>query len=178
MKKHHMPESHGGHPNVVPLIDVIMCLIVFFMLVAKIGVDTGGDKSIAIPASVLGTEIKDMGNTLTINVQPIPNANDPFVTAMVKGKREELKIVEPATKRRPLLESLKFFRFGNDLKKGGSGPGADNEDFKVIIRGDGNMDYRYLEPVLITCAEAEVKNVNFVTSKVEQEAPAPVAVAE
>ena len=44
MGKHHMPESHAAHPNVTPLIDVVMCLIIFFMLVAKIGVSTGAEK--------------------------------------------------------------------------------------------------------------------------------------
>ena len=38
--------------NVTPLIDVVMCLIIFFMLVAKIGVDTGADQRISIPASL------------------------------------------------------------------------------------------------------------------------------
>ena len=41
----------------------------------------------------------------------------------------------------------------------------DNPDFKVIIRGEKEMSYRFLEPVLITCMEANVKNVAFNTSK-------------
>ena len=39
MAKHHIPDSHSAHPNVTPLIDIIMCLIIFFMLVAKIGAE-------------------------------------------------------------------------------------------------------------------------------------------
>jgi hypothetical protein len=60
MSKRHIPESHAAHPNVTPLIDVVMVLIVFFMLVAKIGVSTGADEKIKIPASILGIDIKDM----------------------------------------------------------------------------------------------------------------------
>ena len=67
MSKRHIPESHTAHPNVTPLIDIIMCLIIFFMLVAKIGVDTGAQK-IDIPTTILGTKIKDMGNTLVLNI--------------------------------------------------------------------------------------------------------------
>jgi biopolymer transport protein ExbD len=33
-----MPAAHATHPNVTPLIDIVMCLIIFYMLVAKIGV--------------------------------------------------------------------------------------------------------------------------------------------
>ena len=40
-----------------------------------------------------------------------------------------------------------------------------NPDFKVIIRADKEMGYRYLEPVLEACMLAKVKNVNFNTSK-------------
>ena len=63
-----MPPMKEGGVNVTPLIDIIMCMIVFFMLVAKIGIDTGADKSITLPASFIGNDIKDLGNTLTLNV--------------------------------------------------------------------------------------------------------------
>ena len=65
-----MPEIKEGNVNVTPLIDIVMCLIIFFMLVAKIGVDTGADRRITIPESLQGLDIGDMGNTLTLNVQP------------------------------------------------------------------------------------------------------------
>ena len=41
MRRHKMPDAHADHPNVTPLIDVVMCLFIFYMLVAKIGVNTG-----------------------------------------------------------------------------------------------------------------------------------------
>ena len=39
-----MPEVKEGNINVTPLIDIVMCLIIFFMLVAKIGVSTGASR--------------------------------------------------------------------------------------------------------------------------------------
>ena len=48
-----------GTVNVTPLIDVVMVMIVFFMLVAKIGIETS-DRTVAIPATILGTDIKNM----------------------------------------------------------------------------------------------------------------------
>src|ERR1043165_4524726 len=104
MRRRGMPEVHSSHPNVTPLIDVVMCLIVFFMLVAKIGVSTGAEASIAIPASAIGQELKildSMGN-------------------------------------KQLLEVLRHLRFGRDGKPGGAGPNTDNDEFKIIIRGDKN----------------------------------------
>lgn len=159
MKKHSMPEMKEGGVNVTPLIDIVMCLIIFFMLVAKIGVSTGAE-AMDIPSSILGTDIKDMSNTLVLNVKPGP-LDEPMVTALIKTDaspepvKQEIKLIEPATGKKPLLEVLKYYRKGN-------------ENFKVIIRGEQEMAYRFLEPVLITCAEANVKNVNFNTKKAEK----------
>ena len=153
MKRRHIPESRATHPNVTPLIDVVMCLIIFFMLVAKIGVSTGADPTITIPATRLGKELKDPGQALTLNVRP-GVGDEPMVTALVNpntSQPEEIKLVDHTTNVRPLLEVLK------QIKK-------DKPDLKIIIRGDEDMGYKYLEPVLITCVEAQVKNVNFNTA--------------
>ena len=173
MAKRHIPESHGGHPNVTPLIDVVMVLIVFFMLVAKIGVSTGAEQ-MDIPESMQGVDIEDMGNTLLLNVRATRagTGDMPYVTALLRSKEtgepiaQELKIVDPTTGKRQQLDTLKWFRAG-------ATSGVPNPEFKVIIRGEADMGYRFLEPVLITCAEADVKNVNFNTKKVEKTVSAP-----
>jgi hypothetical protein len=43
-----------------------------------------------------------------------------------------------------------------------------NDRFAVIIRGEEDMPYRFLEPVLITCADANVRKVDFNTRKTLQ----------
>ena len=47
--------------NVTPLIDVVMCLIIFFMLVAKIGVTSGAESEIDIPITQLGKDMNEIG---------------------------------------------------------------------------------------------------------------------
>ena len=160
MGKRHIPESHTAHPNVTPLIDIVMCLIIFFMLVAKIGVTTGAE-AIDIPASIRGTNIDDMGNTVTLNIRPGAfDAADPQVTALVKtsesgdAKQTELKLRDPSSGQNQLLNVLKMYRKQNDK-------------FEVIIRGEGEMPYKYLEPILVTCANANVRNVAFNTKKIQ-----------
>ena len=178
MRKHGMPVVKEGGVNVTPLIDVVMVLIVFFMLVAKIGVSTGADPKIKIPASIYGTEIKDMGNVLYLNVSPMTKDSDtPIVTAMVTNTKTgvssvtELKL-QDGSGQNQVVNTLKFYRFGKDLKKGGVNENADNDSFQVVIRGDKDMHFAALEPVLVSCAEANVKAVNFNTAKVSQAAPA------
>ena len=157
MRRRPLGKVQNNHPNVTPLIDVVMCLIIFFMLVAKIGVSTGADQTINIPVSNLEHELKDPGQALTLNVRP--GAGDsPMVTALVEAgtnQPQEIKLIDTLTNTRPLLETLK--RISND-----------KPDLKVIIRGDAEMGYKYLEPVLETCMEAKVKTVDFDTALVRQ----------
>jgi len=181
MRIRRMPDIKEGNVNVTPLIDIVMCLIIFFMLVAKIGVTTGAEQDIELPASTLGKEIKDIGagSSIVLNVREV--AGQPFVTALVEadgsvsktGKPVELKIADPLTGRRPLTEVLRRLRFGRDGRPGGSDENADNEHLSVIIRGDKGVEdreprragltYGSLEPVLRACMEANVRNVDFST---------------
>jgi biopolymer transport protein ExbD len=158
-----MPAVHNAHPNVTPLIDVVMCLIIFFMLVAKIGVSTGAE-AMTIPATIMGTDIKDMGNTLTLNVRA-GFGDDPLITALVGGQKTELK-VKDANGKPQLADTLRFFRYGPTLKPNTAKPQDNNSNFSVIIRGEENLQYRFLEPILMAAAEANVKNVSFNTKKV------------
>lgn len=66
---HKMPEMKEGGVNVTPLIDVVMCLIVFFMLVARIGVATGASKAMLLPETIIGTKIEMLGDNLVLNVE-------------------------------------------------------------------------------------------------------------
>jgi biopolymer transport protein ExbD len=155
MRRHRMPEMKEGGVNVTPLIDIVMCLIIFFMLVAKIGVTTGADTTIQPPETILGVAIKDLGNTLTLNVRGGPRITEPIVTALVeKGDREprEIKILEQrgAVTDRPLERVLGAFQ-------------KNNPNAKVIILGEKELQYHLLEQVLVSCANARITNVNFQT---------------
>src|SRR5258707_6687588 len=93
MKKHSMPEMKEGGVNVTPLIDIVMCLIIFFMLVTKIGVSRGEDKDIVLPSAIIGKKIEDLGNTLTLNVHN-STLDEPQVTAMIDNKVKEIKMID------------------------------------------------------------------------------------
>src|SRR5690242_5588290 len=110
MRRRHLPDSHATHPNVTPLIDIVMCLIIFFMLVAKIGVSTVVDDQVNLPAAVLGKDLEakltDPGNALTLNVHKVEKGDPPMVTALVdgsSGKPQQIHLVDPSTGRKPLL---------------------------------------------------------------------------
>jgi biopolymer transport protein ExbD len=162
MRKHSMPEIKEGGVNVTPLIDVVMCLIIFFMLVAKIGVSSGIDNKIDAPTTYLGVKIQDMSNALALNLYPMPGTDEPQVLVDLKGeKQKELKLQDNRAGKvvHPLQEVLK------DMKK------ERGDAFKVIINAEKTMRYAQVQLVLQECAVAGVMNVNFATKKATAAAP-------
>ena len=171
MRPPRMPAIREGGVNVTPLIDIVMCLIIFFMLVAKIGVDTGADRNIDIPTSILGTDIKDMGNTLVLNVVNGPTGvpdPQPIVTALVIDQTtghsvmQDLKLHDffNGKPHDQLLDTLKLYREGDPTLKM-----SPNPDFKVVIRGDKSLTFRFLAPVLMDCNLAHVHTFAFDTKQ-------------
>src|SRR3954463_2346161 len=157
MKKHVMPDMKEGGVNVTPLIDVVMCLIIFFILVAKIGVSTGIDHKIDAPMTYLGVKIDDLSNALALNLYPRTGFLEPEIRVDLDGQHEkELRLQEKradGTVVHPLREVLQ-------AKKKDRG-----DKFKVIINADKGTRYEQLQLVLQACAEAGVINVNFATKK-------------
>src|SRR3954469_2246214 len=77
MRKHQKTEMKEGGVNVTPLIDVVMCLIIFFMLVAKIGVSTGATP-MELPQTIMGMKMDQIGSTIFLNVKdPRPVLTEP-----------------------------------------------------------------------------------------------------
>ena len=58
-------ERRGG-VNVTPMIDVVMCLIVFYLMVGQLAIDRRA--GVVVPASTTGEERADRTDALTINV--------------------------------------------------------------------------------------------------------------
>ena len=163
MKKHHMPEMKEGGVNVTPLIDVVMVLIVFFMLVAKIGVSRGEDQDIPLPSAIFGKKLESMSNTLTINVHFNRSGDEPLLNAQIDGNKRELHITKKYASGtdQELDRVLKAFA---DVNK---------DKANIIVHADKDLPYSQLEPILLSCATAGIGNVSYETKEGTEEAPAP-----
>jgi len=157
MKRHTMPHMQEGGVNVTPLIDIVMVLIVFFMLVAKIGVTRGEDTDIPLPAAILGKSLKSMSNTLTLNVHWNKNGDEPVLDALIDGKKRELHLTRQYAggKDEELARVLKAWR------------DAQQDKANLIIRADQDMPYRQLELVLLAAAQAEIGNISYEAKQAE-----------
>jgi biopolymer transport protein ExbD len=132
---------HSDHINVTPLIDVIMCLIIFFLLCGQFAKDEA--KAVALPFAQLGQEVDKQGQLL-VNVV---SAADP------KGAPEIYVGANRVT-----LETLSAF-FSDERTR--------NAQLNVMIRADMNVQYEHISPVLVACAQANITSVNFSTRRKE-----------
>lgn len=161
MKRRRMPDMKEGGVNVTPLIDIVMVLIVFFMLVAKIGVSRGEDQDIPLPSTILGKSLDSMSNTLTLNVHWNRNGDEPLLNALVDNRKPTLHVTRQyaAGQDEELARVLSAFHKKFEDKA------------NLIIRADKDLPYRQLEPVLLACAEAGIGNVSYETRQGMEESP-------
>jgi biopolymer transport protein ExbD len=166
-KKHSMPEMKEGGVNVTPLIDVVMCLIIFFMLVAKIGVNNGGAK-MDLPETIIGVKIDKLLGTLVINVTDpnivgfddkgkairTPTKLDPVITAVIdkEGTAKEVRLEIRDSGGRVIDEPL--MRVLKEMQK-------KNKDFSVTIRAQKQLQFQTLQRVILAVAKAGVTKVNY-----------------
>ena len=143
MKKHSMPEMKEGGVNVTPLIDIVMCLIIFFMLVAKIGVTRGVDTHITLPEAILGVKITELGSTLTLNLHAGAGLQ---VTTLVNDKEKTLT----TTKGGELEVVLKAFKTAH------INPATGVSNAMVIVRADEEVTFDQFEPVLEAITQAGI----------------------
>jgi biopolymer transport protein ExbD len=173
MRNHLMPEMKEGGVNVTPLIDVVMVLIIFFMLVAKIGVITGAEKDILPPETYIGTKIENLAGTLTLNVRDelVVREKDPATGNMVarrlSGRSEQplvTALVEGADEPKPIPIVLRNEQGGiidYPLRRVLDAAVKANPKLKLIILADLETEYYLLEQVLTAAAEAKVSDFNF-----------------
>ncbi len=138
MRRRRLREYEGEQGvNATPLIDVVMCLIVFFLMVGRLAEKQRVE--VRLPESALGEEER-ASERFVINVVEGAEGGARFVV----GDRE-LSAEEVAGTLRSRLDA-----------------GA---DVSVQIRADRGMAYGMIEPAMDACVEAGVKNVRLATEK-------------
>src|SRR4029079_16734939 len=69
MRRKGIEPMHDEHVNVTPLIDVIMCLIIFFLCCSTLAKSEANDQ-VTIPRAKLGQEMPEQRARLMINLLP------------------------------------------------------------------------------------------------------------
>ncbi|MCG3129186.1 MAG: hypothetical protein CHACPFDD_04096 [Phycisphaerae bacterium] len=142
------PKPHGESiPNLAPMVDVIMCLLIFFMLGASIQIATEG---------VLQTELDPRsgpGGGAQVQINPTIRIG---LEDLDDGKGCNIYVMED-TLRGNTFEDLRKFM---DSRRQA---GADLTN-PVIIGAQGDVRYKYVISAFDACVRAGFKNVQFAVS--------------
>jgi biopolymer transport protein ExbD len=140
--------------NVTPLIDVVMCLIVFFLIVGKLAHDRAA--GVRLPASAVGTA-DAVSRLIVVEIAPLrpgERAADAFGPAMAARVLVDGKTVaDEAALKAALLARLPAGNPGD--------PGAP----PVQVRADRAAPFGLIEPVVRACQELKVPSVQLVTER-------------
>lgn len=130
--------SGASHVNVTPLIDVVMCLIIFYLMVGHLA--AGRSSAVNLPSSTTGRSAEKSG-PIVINIAPEEGAPEP---AILIG--EERVMQSQLTK---ILKDMSEIA----------------PDAEVQIRADRTLSYGKIAPVLSACRDAGLVSVKLVAAK-------------
>lgn len=130
-----------GHINVTPMIDVVMCLIVFYLIVGRLA--SGQLTPMELPASSIGAA-EQRQSVLVVNVAPPREGEAGGAKIIVEGRELSGAAALEALVRGRLLEK---------------------PETAVQIRGGRRLAYAEVEPVLRACAGAGARTVELVAER-------------
>lgn len=125
----------GTRVNVTPMIDVVMCLIVFYLMVGQLALNRSA--GVQIPRTPEGTPVTDA-------------IDDPVII----GIRADGEVLLNG-------ESIAIARLSGEL----SGRAARTPDARFEIRADREASFGVVRPVLAAARDAGINQVDMVTER-------------
>jgi biopolymer transport protein ExbD len=143
--------------NLAPMVDVMMCLIIFFLLASAM-VDAENQKlNLAYAKAAKEIEKAELGTRVTINVRP--TEADPKVVEYLfpewAGDQLEIRTLK-AAEIEPLLS--------NNAKKAA----AIGESLRCVIRADKEVTYADVEVILSAAGLAKISEIVFIANQGEE----------
>ena len=136
--RRHTTGGHAAHVNVTPLIDVVMCLIIFYLMVGHLA--AGRSSNVNLPTSTTGRQ-PEKSAPIVINIATDPKEPEPI---LLLGEQ-------------PILTSA--------LPKILKDQALLTPDAEVQIRADRALEYGKVAPVLMACRDAGLLSVKLVAAK-------------
>ena len=153
------PRPAGMGLNLAPMVDVMMCLIIFFLLTSEMVDAENQPLQLAFAVAAQEVERAELGTRVTINVRPArtgnPNEAEFVVVDFVmddKGAHIRERTLQPADLNRYLQARA------DRAKKNG-------DELRCVIRADKQVMYQHVEVVLRGCGLAKIAKIVFSTNK-------------
>lgn len=147
--------------NLAPMVDVMMCLIVFFLLATRL-VDAE-HQPIQLPYAEAAAELPVAVPEVVINIRLSSSgaADTPeFIVADWDGKRIVERLLQPAD-----VETYLAGRAAQAAR--------DGEKLRCAIRADRQVMYQHVEVVLRACGLAKISDVVFSANAGKEPEAAP-----
>lgn len=149
MRKFIAPKPASLTLNLAPMVDVMMCLIIFFLLASQ-WIDSQNRPLKLAYAQTAEEDQRSLGARVVINVRP--NADDPerveFVVQGWDGQQ--------LTERRLADDQVASY-----LQSRASLSDAADGNLRCIVRADRNVKYENVEVVLRACGLAKISKISF-----------------
>jgi biopolymer transport protein ExbD len=146
-----MSHSHGSssdaEPNLVPLLDLVLQLVMFFMMCAQFAVMEQTDQMIKLPQAAQAKPIPDEGLGPNVVFLGITDTGDVKVAGRPPMKTEEEIVV--FLKRDVYESALRAARQR----------GEKDVSTLIVIRADQNADFAQIYRVMRRCQEAGLRKL-------------------
>lgn len=149
------PKPVSMELNLAPMVDVMMCLIIFFMLASAMV--SAENRPVNLPYAVAAQEVekRDLGARVVINIRPSrdrPKESDFVVVRLEPQPDGGMQLVEKTLR----ADEVSTFLSGAKARAKSRG-----EEIRCVIRADKDVMYRDVEVVLRGCGLAKIAKITF-----------------
>jgi biopolymer transport protein ExbD len=136
--------------NLAPMVDVLMCLIIFFLLASKMAAAEHYAVDLPWALAARNVEASDLGTRVTITVRRSHGGDDQaeYVVADWDGTRIVERRLAPGD-----VEAL--------LQARAARTGHAGQKLRCVVRADRLVMYKHVEVVLRACGLAQIRDVVF-----------------
>ncbi|MBY0309515.1 MAG: biopolymer transporter ExbD [Phycisphaerales bacterium] len=148
----------GSEPiNVTPLIDVVMCLIIFFLIVGKLAANEKG--RVRLPGTTIG-QVAERQDAVVVSIaRPDGPGARGQVTVDGQTARDGPDLVRLLSTRLEAQARITARQSRGDAQPISRG--------KVTIRADKDLPYESVEPVLTACSQLGLTRVDYATARTD-----------
>jgi biopolymer transport protein ExbD len=155
-----LASNPGAEPiNVTPLIDVVMCLIIFFLIVGKLAANEKA--RVQLPGSSIGA-VAERQDAVTVSIaRDSTTEGKPVSLISVDGRlaKDGTELVRMLQDRLEAQARLAAYRVKGEPQPISRG--------KVTVRADKDLPYEAVEPVLTACAQLGINRVDYATARTD-----------
>jgi biopolymer transport protein ExbD len=143
-KKKGLPLAPHHGINVTPMIDLIMCLIIFFLLAAQLSNDEI-DAAVELPKVRQAKEYKldSLGNRVMVNILPANPARNEPLRYVIRGHEYKIEQIKGV-----LATAV-----------------AKNSDVRMTLRPSSAVKYQDIMMLMVLAGQTQVKEVMFAAAR-------------